>query len=430
MELATNLPVSVMSKMNSITTRITGLMFLTVALTVFLLVSLTNQQMTQLFQEYLVVQQMETSPGTILVQDGTAVETIAMGPLEHTFLSSVHKSLIWVGISIMTAGLIASYALARSITVPLRNLSRAAEQIAQGNFGQNVPVETRDEVGYLANIFNRMSETLAVNTKLRQQLLANIAHELKTPLAVIQGHLEGMVDGVIETSKEQLSSLHDEAIRLNRLINDLRDLSLAEVRQLALEKQLADINQIVTRAVTMLKPLADDKGIYIACTLAPSLPKTAVDVDRMSQVFYNILVNAIRYSPDQGRIEVATVLTEAEKRQWMLVSVTDSGPGVAQFSCELSSQFVDDRFLLTIGFIFSLDSTSNELSHFVASHSPITPESVITIAIDNASFGQAVDSIIGPVFCRNIGERASCKGCASKAKHKNQCQNKSQCLFH
>jgi len=329
MELATNLPVSVMSKMNSITTRITGLMFLTVALTVFLLVSLTNQQMTQLFQEYLVVQQMETSPGTILVQDGTAVETIAMGPLEHTFLSSVHKSLIWVGISIMTAGLIASYALARSITVPLRNLSRAAEQIAQGNFGQNVPVETRDEVGYLANIFNRMSETLAVNTKLRQQLLANIAHELKTPLAVIQGHLEGMVDGVIETSKEQLSSLHDEAIRLNRLINDLRDLSLAEVRQLALEKQLADINQIVTRAVTMLKPLADDKGIYIACTLAPSLPKTAVDVDRMSQVFYNILVNAIRYSPDQGRIEVATVLTEAEKRQWMLVSVTDSGPGVA-----------------------------------------------------------------------------------------------------
>lgn len=304
-------------------------MFLTVALTVFSLVSLTNQQMTQLFQEYLVVQQMETSPGINLTQAGPAVETIAMGPLEHTFLASVHKSLIWVGLSILAAGLVASYALARSITVPLRNLSRAAEQIAQGNFGQNVPVETGDEVGYLANIFNRMSETLAVNTKLLQQLLANIAHELKTPLAVIQGHLEGMVDGVIETSKEQLSSLHDEAIRLNRLINDLRDLSLAEVRQLAMEKQLADINQIVTRAVTMLKPLADDKGIDIVCRLAPSLAKTAVDIDRMSQVFYNILVNAIRYSPDQSRIEVATVLTEAENRQWTMVSVTDSGPGIA-----------------------------------------------------------------------------------------------------
>lgn len=227
-------------KMNSIITRITGLMFLTVVLTVFLLIYLTNQQMTQLFQEYLVVQHMEAVRGTMLLLNEPD-ESIIMGPLEHTFLASVHTSLIWVGMSILAAGLLASYILARSITVPLRNLSRAAEQIAQGNYEQNVPIETQDEVGYLAGIFNRMSEALRVNTKLRQQLLANIAHELKTPLAVIQGHLEGMVDGVIEPSKEQLGSLHEEAIHLNRLIKDLRDLSLAEVRQLALEKYPTDI---------------------------------------------------------------------------------------------------------------------------------------------------------------------------------------------
>ncbi|MPM74453.1 Adaptive-response sensory-kinase SasA [bioreactor metagenome] len=314
--------------MNSITARITGLMFLTVALTVFLLTYLTNQQMTQLFQEYLVVQHME-SPRIVASQTGLSTETLVMGPLEHTFLASVHKSLIWVVITILITGLLASYALARSITVPLRNLSRAAEQIAQGNYGQNVPVETQDEVGYLAGIFNRMSETLAISTRLRQQLLANIAHELKTPLAVIQGHLEGMVDGVIDPSKEQLSSLHDEAVRLNRLINDLRDLSLAEVRQLVLEKQPANINQIVTRAVTMLKPLADDKNMKITCTLAECLPAAVVDIDRISQVFYNILVNAIRYSPEQGQIEVATVLKEVESRQWVMVSITDHGPGIA-----------------------------------------------------------------------------------------------------
>jgi two-component system sensor histidine kinase BaeS len=297
-------------------------------LTVFLLTYLTNQQMTQLFQEYLVVQQME-SPRIVASQTGLSTETLVMGPLEHTFLASVHKSLIWVGISILITGLLASYALARSITIPLRNLSRAAEQIAQGNYGQNVPVETHDEVGYLAGIFNRMSETLAISTRLRQQLLANIAHELKTPLAIIQGHLEGMVDGVIDPSKEQLSSLHDEAVRLNRLINDLRDLSLAEVRQLVLEKQPADINQIVTRAVTMLKPLADDKNMRITCILANYLPAAVVDVDRISQVFYNILVNAIRYSPEQGQIEVATVLKEVESRQWIMVSITDHGPGIS-----------------------------------------------------------------------------------------------------
>jgi len=224
----------------------------------------------------------------------------------------------------------ASYALARSITVPLRNLIRAAKQIEQGNFDQQVPVETKDEVGHLAAIFNRMAETLAVNTSLRRQFLANIAHELRTPLAIIQGHLEGMIDGVIESSQEQLSSLHEEAIRLNRLITDLRDLSLAEVRQLALEKSITDVNQIVSRALYMLKPLADGKDIRVNCTLDERLPEISADADRISQVFYNILVNAIRYSPAKGIVKVVTMAAEMEGRSWLKISVADNGPGIAQ----------------------------------------------------------------------------------------------------
>lgn len=320
-----------MDRVNSITYRITGLMFLAVALTVFVLIYLANEQMAELFQEYLVVQHMEMHQGSVMehMADGSPAVTIIMGPLEETFLTSVHKSLIWVGLTILAAGLAASYALARSITVPLRNLSRAAEQIEQGNYNQKVAVETKDEVGHLADIFNRMAEGLATNTKLRRQLLANIAHELKTPLAVIQGHLEGMVDGVIEPSTEQLSSLHEEAIRLNRLIKDLRDLSLAEVRQLALEKRPADINQLVSRAVTMLKPLADTKEIQIDCILADELPEISVDSDRMSQVFYNILVNAIRYSPRTGKVQVTTALADIDHRSWLTVAVADHGPGIA-----------------------------------------------------------------------------------------------------
>jgi two-component system sensor histidine kinase BaeS len=233
-------------------------MFLAVAFTVFLLVYLTNGQMNEHFKEYLVVQKMEMGQNGMMkhMELGNSAVATVMGPQEETFLASVHKSLVWVGMAVLAAGLAASYAVARSITVPLRNLSRAAEQIEQGNFDQQVPVETKDEVGHLAAIFNRMAETLAVNSSLRRQFLANIAHELRTPLAIIQGHLEGMVDGVIEPSQEQLSSLHEEAIRLNRLIKELRDLSLAEVRQLALEKSLTDVNLLVSRAVYMLKPLA------------------------------------------------------------------------------------------------------------------------------------------------------------------------------
>lgn len=318
-----------MNRFNSITARITGLMFLSIAATVFLLIYLADEQMVELFQEYLVVQHMEMSQGFVGQPTGSPAVKLVMGPLETTFLASVHKSLIWVGIGIMVIGLAASYALARSITVPLRKLSCAAEQLEQGNLGQTVMVGTSDEVGHLAVIFNRMSETLATNTKLRRQLLANIAHELRTPLAVIQGHLEGMVDGVIEPSKEQLSSLHEEAVRLNRLITDLRDLSLAEVRQLALEQQPTDINQLITRIVMRLKTLADEKEIEVNYTLADSLPEALVDSDRMSQVFYNILVNAIRYSPNKGRVQVTTALAKYKDKPWLKISIEDNGPGIA-----------------------------------------------------------------------------------------------------
>lgn len=319
-------------QMNSITYRITGLMFLAVAFTVFLLVYLTNGQMNEHFKEYLVVQKMEMSKNSMMKQRDVSNLTVAtvMGPSEETFLDSVHKSLAWVGMAVLAAGLAASYFVARSITVPLRNLSRAAEQIEKGNFDQQVSVETKDEVGHLAAIFNRMAETLAVNTSLRRQFLANIAHELRTPLAIIQGHLEGMVDGVIEPNQEQLSSLHEEAIRLNRLITDLRDLSLAEVRQLALEKSTTDVNQIISRAVYMLKPLADAKDIDVNCTLDEKLPEIEADADRVSQVFYNILVNAIRYSPTKSVVKVVTVQAEIEGRPWLKVSVEDNGPGIAR----------------------------------------------------------------------------------------------------
>ena len=307
--------------MHSITYRITGLVFSAIVLTVCILIYLANVQMTGLFQEYLMGQHMMGRAGMS--------HLAIMGQQEEAFLASVHHSLLWVGLAILLVGLAVSYLLARSITVPLRNLSQAAEQIEQGNFDQQVSVATKDEIGHLGTVFNRMAETLATNNNMRRQLFANIAHELRTPLAIIQGNLEGMVDGVIEPSKEQLSSLHEEAVRLNRLIKDLRDLSLAEVRQLHLEKAPTDINQLVTRTMLMLKPMSDAKEISIETSLAEGLPEIEVDADRISQVFYNIIVNAIRYSPEQGFIKVTTVLTSEEGKQYLKISFTDDGLGIS-----------------------------------------------------------------------------------------------------
>ncbi len=314
--------------MNSITYRITGLMFLAVAITVFLLIYLANSQMTDLFQEYVTVQQMEMHRSMMTHMGPGGHGHAMMGIPEQNFLTSVHQSLIWVGVALLTAGLAASYALARSITTPLRKLSAAVLEIERGNFAQKVPVTSKDEVGSLALIFNRMAETLDNNNKLRQQFLANIAHELRTPLAVIQGHLEGMIDGIIEPNPKQLTSLHEEAVRLSRLIKDLKELSLAEVRQLSLEVKDVDVTQTVEQALYMLKPLADEKKITVKQNLKPGLPPITADVDRICQIFYNLITNAIRYTAAGGQVTVSTELTQQAEQDWVKVTVADSGPGI------------------------------------------------------------------------------------------------------
>lgn len=300
--------------MIGITYRITGLMFLLIASTVFLLVYLANLQMTGLFHDY-------------VGQAGGHMMHMGLGAPETDFLASVHESLIWVGAAIMLVGLAASFALARTITMPLLSLSVAAREIARGNYGQRVHLNSKDEVEQVANAFNGMAESLEVSNKLRKRLLADIAHELRTPLAVIQGNLEGMLDGVVEMNKEQISSLYEETTQLNRLIGELRDLSLAEAGQLVLDKQPTDINQLVTRALSMIKPLADEKQITAEGSLA-EIPLIDADASRITQVLYNLLTSAIRYTPTGGLVFVTSEQVRQGVNTWLKLSVSDNGQGI------------------------------------------------------------------------------------------------------
>ena len=255
--------------MHSITYRITGLMFLVIAITVVLLTYLADQQMADHFREYLMSYNMMGMHASQM--------SGVMGMPEENFLTSVHRSLIWVGAGILLIGLVASYALARSITVPLRKLSQAVTEIEKGNFNQKVEINVDDEVGKLGAAFNGMSEALRANNHLRKRFLADIAHELRTPLAIIQGNLEGMLEGVIDVNHKQLASLHDETVHLNRMIKELRDLSLAEAGQLILDKQAIDMNGLIMRVLNMLKPMADEKAIIFVQKLQP-VPEIMVDV--------------------------------------------------------------------------------------------------------------------------------------------------------
>lgn len=314
-----NLLVMKMKKMNSLMYRITGLTFLLLTVTVLSLIYLANWQMEALFREYLSMQ-------------GAASDLIVMNPMgtpELDFLHSVHESLLWVGMVFALLGFFASYILARNITVPLRALRQAAELIRGGELGRTVRVQSKDEVGELANIFNQMSAGLAQNERLRRELLANIAHELRTPLTILNGNLESMLDGVIKPDPTRLFSMQEEVLRLTRLVTDLRDLSLAEVRQLELHKKAVTINPLIERAADMLLPLLEEKELLFSYELADNLPMIKLDEDRILQVLYNIIVNAVRYTDAGNQIVLHSefLLSETGKND-LKVQIRDFGPGI------------------------------------------------------------------------------------------------------
>lgn len=248
-----------------------------------------------------------------------------LGAAERTFVESYHKSLWWIGFLFAGMGLVVSYFLSGNITRPLRQLSQAAEKIRQGHLKQEVPVETQDEVGQLAAVFNQMSAELSANESNRQEFLANIAHELKTPLAVLQGHLESMLDGVEEPEPEKLFSMQEEVMRLTRLVGDLRDLSLAQVHQLELHLQPVDLGEKAERAAELLEPLLEEKRLHFVKNMAPSLPVRQLDPDRVNQILYNLITNAIRYTHPGTAI---LLQTEPVGKRVRLI-IADEGPGIA-----------------------------------------------------------------------------------------------------
>ena len=319
-----------MKRSDSIVIRLTALVFILLLLTIAILLILVNNQMNNHFSQYLT--NMSHMMGN--AQNGMGMGMSGMhgsmhGPAESTYISAVHQSLLWVGLGMIGVSVIVSYFVVREIMRPLSTLTGAVQNIRTGNYGQTVSVERHDEVGVLTESFNKMSEELARNDKMRRQLFANIAHELRTPLAILQGNLEGMIDDIIPTDKKILLSMADETVRMGRLIQDLRDLSLVEIDELTLHKEPADINTMLERAVSMLQPLCEEKSLTVRQNLSRDLPSLVIDVDRINQVIYNLLNNAIRYIDKGCTITVSTMKVAVEGKTYAQVQVADTGKGIA-----------------------------------------------------------------------------------------------------
>lgn len=248
-----------------------------------------------------------------------------LNPLkEDYFISSSNR---YLGVSVAILGVAAfflSLVASRRLTKPVLELSDAAGDIAAGDLTRRVGVPGHDEIGKLAASFNRMAETLESQEKLRRRLLAGAAHELRTPLAIISGELEGMIDGILPTSRQGLQSMHDEAARLTTILNGLDDLTRAEAGVLSLQRELFALQPFLAAISGRFERLFAEKNAVLLLECPVGLLLFA-DPDRVSQIVINLLANALKAIGSGGCVTIAASGQAGD----VCLEISDDGAGIA-----------------------------------------------------------------------------------------------------
>lgn len=259
---------------------------------------------------------------------GTVVQTGAMparDPAEEAFLVRTGRGLLWGAIGAGIVALLLGLGLARNLTRPLRRLTTAIQAMTAGHLEQRVDISSHDEIGELAGAFNSMSAQLVHSNQARRQMTADIAHELRNPLMVMTGYIEALRDGVLRPTPERFDMMYEEAQHLQRLVADLRILSLADAGELALNPQVVAAAVLLERVAEGYRPSAEKAGIELQIGPAELTPEIRVDVERMVQVLANLVSNSMRYTPSGGII----TLGAHQDADGVALTVADTGKGIA-----------------------------------------------------------------------------------------------------
>lgn len=219
---------------------------------------------------------------------------------------------------------IVSTLLIRRFVNPLADVIYAAREVSTGKLNTRIPTEGPQDLRSLSESFNEMATALERSDRERREMLADVAHELRTPLSVIRGRLEGIVDGIYSENGPQVSMALEQTYLMQRLVDDLRLLTLAETRQLAFDKTDVDMGALIDRVLEMLSAEAQEKNISMAVTEKNGSLSAHVDPQRFEQVISNLVGNAIRYVPEGGRVWVTVV----EINNTLKITINDNGTGI------------------------------------------------------------------------------------------------------
>ncbi len=272
--------------------------------------------------------------GTVYISPVKLSRSIPSAELK--FRKAVNQLIIYGGLLAIALALALSYFVSQRLTKPIEEITKAAKEMEAGHLDKRVLVKSEDEIGKLGNAFNHLANSIQRHQHLQKLLTADIAHELRTPIATIQSHLEAYLDGVMKPTSENLQSIHEEILRLSRLVDSLGEIARLEAGELHLDKSEADLSKLVKKFVEQFRPLFKAKGVRLKLELSKEPILVKVDRDKIKQIIGNLLSNALKFTEAGGTTQVST----AKNSKRATVSVSDSGCGIPPEDLD----FIFERF--------------------------------------------------------------------------------------
>jgi histidine kinase len=250
--------------------------------------------------------------------------------LFNNFRAAVTEAMILAALASSIVAVLVSLLVSRQVVAPVREMMLASQRISEGHYNERVQVpgdvskDELDELSQLALRFNRMAASLEQTEVMRRQLIADVTHELRTPLTAVKGSMEGLIDGVLPADEGTFQQIISEAERLQRLVNDLQELSRVEAGAYELNIHSYRVSDLLTAAEARLGRQFEEKGVILEIALPNDLPQVLTDEDRIGQVLLNLVGNALQYTPPGGNVQV----TATAQRGEVYIAVSDSGMGI------------------------------------------------------------------------------------------------------
>lgn len=282
----------------------------------------------------------EALPKKPVVVDGRTVGWLVLAPFEEgtegadrRFQRSQTRGMAGVAVLALLMAAALAWWLSRRLTQPVTRLARATHQLAAGHHDVRVDLDRRDEIGVLADDFNRLAETLERNQTLRQEFLADVSHELRTPLAVLRGEVEALQDGVRPLTRDAIASLQAEVMQLEKLVNDLSELALSDVGALSYRMERLDLAELARQVAAPHAAALQRLGLTLRLDLPGGPVPVLGDAARLRQLLDNLLTNSGRYTDAPGQVVLSVSASDGQAR----LAVSDSAPSVPE--AELSRLF-------------------------------------------------------------------------------------------